>query len=176
MLKIDKFKYDYFDKYLNLYNEFIGYKSDLVPDILEIQCRDINDYKNILNEISKREVGSHNDTDWYKYAYYYLIFDDDKVIGLGCIRYDLTKLGNAIWGNIALGVRPSQRKKGYGTKIIKLLLDECKKLGMKEVIVCHYTTNNITPKILNKIGAKYTNDVKSEYSGKEIKRYVINLE
>lgn len=66
MLKIDKFKIDYSDKYINLYNEFINYKSDLVPDVLELHCNDI--YKNILNEIKKREIGNHGDIEWYKNA------------------------------------------------------------------------------------------------------------
>ena len=176
MLKIDSFKIEYFDRYINLYNEFIKNNSDLVPDVLELPCRNINDYEKILNEIEKRKIGNHEDTEWYKNAYYYLIFDEKEIIGLGCIRCELTKLGSDVWGNIAIGVRPTQRKKGYATKIIKLLLEECKRLGMKEVIACHYVTNKITPKILNKIGAKFTNNIKSEYSGKEIKRYVINLE
>lgn len=46
---------------------------------------------------------------------------------------------------------------------------------MKEIILCHYEDNVISPKIFNKIGAKYTNSLDSTVNNKKIKRYKIIL-
>ena len=92
---------------------------------------------------------------------------------MGCIRNNLTEKGYEIWGNIAYGIRPTKRKMGYGTKIAMLLVDEAKEMGIKDIILCHYETNEISPKIFNKICAKYLNTVISPYSGKTVLRYII---
>lgn len=175
MIKLIEFKEEDFNKYKNMYSEFIENESDLIPDILELECKTQSDYKNILIELNNRKNGKHEDIDWYRDSYYFLAFDDSNLIGLGCIRNNLTTKGYEIWGNIAYGVRPSQRKKGYGTKIAEQLVYKCKDLQMKEIILCHYEDNVISPKIFNKIGAKYTNSVDSTINDKKIKRYKIIL-
>ena len=38
-------------------------------------------------------------------------------------------------GHIGDGIRPSERRKRYGTLIIKLALLECKKLGINNVLI-----------------------------------------
>lgn len=159
--------------YIALYKEFIQYNSDLVPDILDIKCENNDDYHNLLKEIENRRNGNHIDKDWYHDGYYYLAYDNNELIGLGCIRNNLTEKAYEIWGNIAYGIRPTKRKMGYGTKIAMLLVDEAKGMGIKDIILCHYETNEISPKIFNKIGAKYLNTVISPYSGKTVLRYII---
>lgn len=99
-----------------MYSEFIENESNLIPDILELECKTQSDYKNILIELNNRKNGKHADIDWYRDSYYFLAFDDNNLIGLGCIRNNLTTKGYEIWGNIAYGVRPSQRKKGMELK------------------------------------------------------------
>lgn len=175
MIKLSEFKEEDFNEYKNMYSEFIENRSDLIPDILELKCITQSDYRNILIELTNRKNGKHGDIDWYRDSYYFLAFDDDNLIGLGCIRNNLTTKGYEVWGNIAYGVRPSQRKKGYGTKIAEQLVYKCKELKMKEIILCHYEDNIISPKIFNKIGAKYTNSVDSTVNDKKIKRYKIIL-
>ncbi len=175
MIKLIEFKEENYNKYVELYNEFISNKSDLIPDVLELKCETKEDYKNILRELTNRKKGNHEDLDWYKDSYYFLAFVDNNLIGIGCIRNHLTKKGCDIWGNIAYGVRPTERKKGYATKIAEQLVTKCKELGMNEVILCHYEDNIISPKIFNKIGAEYTNTTNSTVGNKKIKRYKIVL-
>ena len=37
------------------------------------------------------------------------------------------------WGHIGYGVRPSERKKGYATQMLKLTLEEAKKKNIRKV-------------------------------------------
>ena len=173
MLHLEEFKHKNFKDYIELYREFIEYSSDLVPDILELKCEDEEDYNNILIEIKNRETGNHEDLDWYYDGHYYLAYDGNDLVGLGCIRNKLTKKGYDIWGNIAYGVKPTKRKNGYGTKIAKMMVEEARKMNIDEIILCHYESNKISPKIFKKIGATYINTVISPYSKKNILRYKI---
>ena len=54
------------------------------------------------------------DDEWGKY-YLYLVFDNNKLVGLLDIRFDLTDDLRNKYGDIGYGVRPSERNKGYGT-------------------------------------------------------------
>lgn len=173
MLNLVKFQSKNCNDYIDLLKEFKDANSDLIPDILELKCDNKSDYSNILNEIKNRENGIHNDLEWYKNGYYFLAYDNINLIGIGCIRKNLTKLGYDIWGNIAYGVRPTKRNKGFATEIATQLVQKCKEFNINEIVLCHYIDNLISPKIFNKIGAKYTNTIISPYSGKSIKRYIM---
>lgn len=171
MLRLEEFKKENYKDYIELYREFIDNNSDLVPDILDLKCDNEEDYDKILEELENRKNGNHADKDWYFDGHYYMAYDDDRLVGLGCIRNNLTPQAYDIWGHIAAGVRPSERGKGYATKMVEMLTEEAGKLGIEEVIYCHYEQNKISPKILNRLGVEFINTVTSPYSGKTIYRY-----
>ena len=87
------------------------------------------------------------DTEWGK-SLTYLVIDEDKLIGFLSIRYDLPKQLVDIYGHIGYGVRPSERKKGYASKMLKQALKECKKNGMESVILGCYCDNIGSKKII----------------------------
>lgn len=80
------------------------------------------------------------DKEWSK-SLTYLAIDNNKLIGLLSIRYDLPKRLVDLYGHIGYGVRPRERRKGYATKMLKYALLECKKLGMESVILGCYNDN-----------------------------------
>lgn len=56
-------------------------------------------------------------------------------------------------GHIGDGIRPSERKKGYATKMIALALLECKKLGINKVLmVCDKNNIGSAKSIINNGG------------------------
>ena len=78
--------------------------------------------------------------DWGK-SLTYFVFDNKKLVGILNIRYDLSSELVNKYGHIGYGVRPSERKKGYATKMLKYALEECKKMGMDKVILGCYKDN-----------------------------------
>ena len=54
-------------------------------------------------------------------------------------------------GHIGDGIRPSERSKGYATKMILLALDECLKLGIHRVLMTCNKTNVASKKSIIKI-------------------------
>ena len=83
------------------------------------------------------------DNEWGKSLTYLVFNDEDELIGLLNIRYDLKEEKTMEFGHIGYGVRPSQRRKGYATKMLQFALDECQKYGLKKVIVACYKENNV---------------------------------
>ncbi len=92
-----------------------------------------------------------SDDEWGKY-YVYLVFDNDKLIGLLDIRFDLTIELREKYGDIGYEVRPSERRKGYATKMLKYALDVCKEKGMAYAILGCYDKNTGSNKTIVKNG------------------------
>ena len=87
------------------------------------------------------------DDEWGRY-YLYLAFDKDKLVGLLNIRYDLSDNLKELYGDIGYGVRPSERRKGYATK----MLEVCKEKNMKEAVLGCYENNYGSNKTIIKNG------------------------
>ncbi len=67
-------------------------------------------YPEWVDKINRNSTVS--DDEWGRY-YVYLVFDNDKLIGLLDIRFDLTNELREKYGDIGYEVRPSERRKGY---------------------------------------------------------------
>ena len=63
----------------------------------------------------------------------YIMYVNDFPVGYICLRTKIDVQWKKWSGNFYYVIRISERKKGYGTKILELALDEFKKLGFKEV-------------------------------------------
>jgi len=101
--------------------------------------------------------------------------DDENIVGMGEVRHNLKPLGINTLGHIACGIRPSCRGRGYAKESISVMIEKLKEDDIKEVIVCHYTENKITPQIIKSLGFEYRNSTTSEVSKKEIKCHVKKL-
>ena len=160
MIKLIKPTLEHEEKYKDMISEWQKFGGPYVPCIIEYDCgnpiEELN-YNAVLKVVDDYSKGR--------------IFDDEDLIGMGEIRHNLKPLGTLTIGHIACGIRPSKRKQGYALKSVETMIDKIKEDGIDEVVVCHYSENNITPKIIEKLDFKYRNSVVSEVSKKEIKCY-----
>ena len=180
MLRLVKPLLEHKNKYIDMINEWQQYGGPYVPCIIEYDCNNsINDLNfdatlKVVEDYSKGKIFDY-DIDYFESSDFYFIFDDSDLIGMCEIRHNLKSLGKKTIGHIACGIRPLKRKKGYALKSTELMLDKLKEDGIEEAIVCHYSENEISPKIINKLGFKYQNSIISKVSNKEIKRYMKKL-
>lgn len=65
----------------------------------------------------------------------YIMYADNYPIGEIAIRTKLNDYWRKHSGNISYKIRPSERRKGYGTKMLKLAIRECKRLGLEKVLL-----------------------------------------
>lgn len=101
--------------------------------------------------------------------------DKDKNIFVGAvnIRHYLNEGLLATGGHIGDGIRPSERRKGYGTAMLALALEECKKLGIQKVLVTCNKDNIGSAKCIQKNGGILENEVPED--DHLTQRYWINL-
>lgn len=98
----------------------------------------------------------------------------DIMVGAVNIRHYLNEALLLNGGHIGDGVRPSERRKGIGTKMIGLALLECRKLGLDKVLmVCNKDNIGSAKSIMNN-GGVLENEVLVD--GVVEKRFWINLE
>lgn len=90
------------------------------------------------------------------------------------MRHYLTVDGYQAWGHTGYGVRPSERRKGYGTQIEKLLLEEAKKRKIRKVLVGVHTSNLGSIKVIQNCGGVLENDVLLPNDPEPIQRYWID--
>lgn len=99
--------------------------------------------------------------------------DSNSIIGAISIRHKLTPKLEFRGGHIAYYIIPSQRQKGYGSKMLKLALKECKKLNIPKVLITCSKSNLPSAKtIINNGGLLHSEDI---LNGDLFQRYWINI-
>ncbi len=78
---------------------------------------------------------------------------DNKIVGTIQLRHTLTKELRDDGGNIGYAIRPSERRKGYATQMLSLILEFCKELGLDKVLLDCDETNIASEKTMIKCGA-----------------------
>lgn len=105
----------------------------------------------------------------------YWLLDDDEFIGRVVIRHELTETLLREGGHIGYAIKPSKRKKGYGTEILKSALLKAKELGLKKVLLTCNENNLGSKKIIESNGGIFQDRIFLQ-QGKPWKlRYWINL-
>lgn len=100
---------------------------------------------------------------------------DKNLIGAVNIRHYLNDKFSAYFGHIGYAVKPEERQKGYGTKILKLALNECKKLNLKKVLICCQKDNTASAKVILNNNGVLENEILNITADKIIQRYWIEI-
>lgn len=114
------------------------------------------------------------DEEWGK-SLLYLCFDNNKLIGLLSIRYELPENLTEIYGDIGYGVRPSERNKGYATAMLGYALSVCKEKEKDKVLLGCYKDNIASAKTILKNGGVLIEENDNYNEGRISQYYLINL-
>ena len=129
-----------------------------------------DNYEEWLDMIKK--AVSNPTTDWVPATQYFGICNG-KIVGMIQIRHYLNDYLLKSGGHIGYGVRPSERKKGYATKMLALALDECKKLKIGKVLITCDKNNLGSARTIQKNGGILENEIIDD--GEILQRYWIDL-
>lgn len=106
---------------------------------------------------------------------FWLVRGGNYIIGVTRFRHRLTP-GLEQWGgHIGYAIRPSERRRGYATLMLKLALREAKKLGLKRVLLTCDPENTASARVMLKNGAVQGTDSTHPETGKPHSRYWIAL-
>lgn len=109
------------EEYLDFYNEWKDSGETMIPWVIS---KNPANFPAMVQELLDAHNGINIPETWVPDSTYWLVTDENKIVGAVNIRHSLTKhLFNA-GGHIGYGIRPSERRKGYATKLLALSLEK----------------------------------------------------
>lgn len=155
--------------YLSFYEEWKASEEIMIPWVIE---KNPSDFQAMVQSLLDAEKGIGLQGNRVPDSTYWLVDEEYRILGAVNIRHTLNNYLFNAGGHIGYGVRPSQRQKGYATKMLALALEETKKLGIKPVLVCCDAVNTASDKTIRNNGGVEDTDF-IEDNGNVIKRYWI---
>ncbi len=160
------------ETYVSLVKEFLTNNEPLVPFPLNYPYEDFDTLITKLNEHS-RNIGLPegfvaNSTFW-------LVNNERELLGVSNLRHELTPSLEREGGHIGYGVRPSQRRKGYASVLLKKTIERAKARGLVRVLITCGKSNIASARVILKNGGIFDCEGYLEDRGEIVQRYWINL-
>ena len=134
-----------------------------------------NDYRDFDYYLDNLEFTEPKDGKVPDSVFFLLDVKRNILLGAVNIRHYLNDYLLQFGGHIGDGIRPSERRKGYATEMIRLALIECKKLGIDKVLMVCDKSNIGSAKSIMKNGGILENEFVDE-DGEVNQRYWIDLD
>jgi predicted acetyltransferase len=159
------------DSYRALVAEFTARGEPLIPFPLAFDNADFDAFVAKLDD-SSRGVGLPegfvpNSTFW--------LVDEDEVVGVSNLRHRLTFLLRIEGGNIGYGVRPSARRRGHATALLRHTLGEARAVGLDEALLTCDKANAASVATILRCGGKLDSEEFIAARGEVVQRYWIAL-
>ncbi|WP_242304303.1 GNAT family N-acetyltransferase [Bacillus cereus group sp. BfR-BA-01350] len=159
------------DEYLDFYNEWKDGGETMIPWVIS---KDPSNFPAMVQELLDAHNGVNLPESWVPDSTYWLVTDNNRIVGAVNIRHSLTEhLFNA-GGHIGYGIRPSERRKGYATKLLELSLEKTKKLNITRALVVCDEVNTASEKTILHNGGVRDDDFIEE-DGNVVRRFWIEL-
>ncbi len=101
---------------------------------------------------SSKQVGIVNG--WKVPQTVFWLYEDGRPVGFGKIRHFLTDALRKGGGNVGYAVRPSERGRGLGTKLLALLIVEARKIGVESLLLTVRNGNTASIRVALANGGK----------------------
>lgn len=98
-----------------------------------------------------------------------------RVVGRSSLRHYLNPFLEREGGHVGYDVRPTERRKGYGTLILGLMLGRARAFGLTRVLVTCDRDNVASARVIERNGGVFDSGTVSEKTGKPMSRYWIEL-
>jgi predicted acetyltransferase len=159
------------DSYRAMVAEFTARGEALIPFPLAFENTDFAAFVAKLDDCS-RGVGLPegfvpNSTFW--------LVDDDEVVAVSNLRHRLTHNLRIEGGNIGYGVRPSARRRGHATELLRRTLDEARAVGLAEALLTCAKANAGSVATIVRCGGKLDSEEFIPTRGEVVQRYWIAL-
>lgn len=110
----------------------------------------------------------------YVRAGFYVGVVDGKIVGRVSIRFQLNDFLAKVGGHIGYGVRPSQRRKGYATRMLELALPIARQHGVTRALLTTDLNNVASCKVIERCGGVFESIFDHPEYGKPKRRFWID--
>ncbi len=91
---------------------------------------------------------------WVVTDTYFAFDENDRIVGIIDLRHELNGFLKD-FGNSGYSVRPTERRKGYATEMLKLVIERASEIGMDKIQLSVERSNEASVKTITKNGGKY---------------------
>lgn len=129
--------------------EYDACKEIRVPFVLNY---DADDFTSLVKRLKDDVQGSGMPAGFVPHSTFWLVKDGSYMIGVSNLRHRLNDRLEREGGHIGLGIRPSERGKGYGSLLLQKTLIRAKAMGMDRVLLTCNKDNHPSARVIVKNG------------------------
>lgn len=106
---------------------------------------------------------------------WFWLLQGDRIVASSRLRHELIPVLLLDGGNIGYEVRPSERRRGVGRELLRLMLGEARRIGLRRVLLTTETTNLGSIGVILANGGVFDDTSVSPNTGRTMNRYWITL-
>lgn len=168
---------EYKEKAIDYINEFYEYQSEINGSgSLDRYLKEATYEEWLQKLIASIDIANIAPGKVPRITYFYVREEDDRIVGMINIRLATNELVREEVGHIGYSIRPTERRKHYGTQMLKGALEFCKPLRLNQVVLSCDKSNPASAGVIKNCGGVLEAEFYSEMFDEVIQRYVINNE
>ena len=172
-LKFEEPHSDLQDSYRSLVREFVDRGEPLVPFPLAFPN---DDFSAFLARLAGCRRGEGIPTGFVPHSTYWLVRNGEEVVGVSNLRHRLTDALRLEGGHVGYGIRPSARRLGFATELLRHTLDRARAMKLPEVLLTCSKSNEPSVRTILRNGGVFMSEGLIPSRGDVIQRYRISLE
>ena len=130
----------------------------------------MDSYDEWLKSVSDNTSPETVNPSWVVTDTYFAFGEKNRLVGIIDLRHNLNDFLKD-FGNSGYSVRPSERRKGYATEMLRLLIERAAEIGLGKLQLSVERTNEPSVKTILKNGGKYERSF--TFEGEEADVYMI---
>ena len=138
--------------------------------------RYLDDYEGWLDKLEEYRVMEPNPKKVPSETFMFIRKSDNRLVGMISLRFTLNEALREHGGHIGYSIRPTERRKGYASYQLYLVLKYCDILGLKDVLITCDKTNIASASVIEKCYGVLENEVYDKIDGRVIRRYWVNVD
>jgi predicted acetyltransferase len=128
-----------------------------------------------LQALDKQSRGIDLPPNHVPYTSFWLVSDQRRLLGGSRLRHGLNSILRE-WGcHIGYDIRPGERRKGYGTLLLSLMLEKARDIGLTRVYLTCDAKNTGSIGVIRKNNGRFDDEYFLERVGVVVRRYAIQL-